>query len=629
MPVVMAIVGVGCQFGPFRTAAEFERALYEGNAVRDERFPDADACTEALRDAGVGEHVTIEVQGDLAEALHQARLALATTRAVLLRARDESGEVAVVLADAAHNRGYAVIDEAAAAEHVQTWQDTGPRAALTAVVKAALHLHHRYLHDETGRSHLWFRATGTPRRALVGEIGMSEDRARGEVVRTDWARATDLRLLPVSGGNVDELVRAIGEVRDAVRDGADLGDLARGGAPGPLRAVFCVRPETVLRELDLALTSLPGALNGGKDWVSPAGSHCAVRPVGPDGAVALVFPGMFSPYPWSARELYRAFPGAFTDPYPFVETAARSPLVGTMLRMMGGPRDACDLEQADLSSLTTVAAVSGRLHTRLLRELLGPHRFGALGYSIGEFSMLVATGRWDLALDDIEELASHQALQEAVTGVDRVVRAHWNSPEWGSRVIFAPAEEVRAVLHRFDRVFLTHVNTPAEVVIAGDPARCQALAEALGRPSMASARGHLMHTPLLDASRLPTILRRSGPQTDVRMFTANGCRPLASSSRGIAEDLTAMLRHGVDFPRLLRGAYLSGYRYFIEVGTGGVCTRWVRESLAGRPHVAETVERRGVDSPVSLLRLLATLSSNGLEFDPTPFLPTARFVPAC
>ena len=33
---------------------------------------------------------------------------------------------------------------------------------------------------------------------------------------------------------------------------------------------------------------------------------------------------------------------------------------------------------------------------------------------------------------------------------------------WATHVLLAPADDVRAALRRYDRVFLTHVNTPQE-----------------------------------------------------------------------------------------------------------------------------------------------------------------------
>ncbi|MGA5699443.1 hypothetical protein [Peterkaempfera bronchialis] len=682
--------------------------------------------------------------GDLAEALRRAHRALRLGGDVLVCAEDSGGAVAVLLSDAARDRrrAYAVLDamavgqrgaadrvalealgsraldprdveylglygadaaerDATAAELGRVWSaeavgvrhsvlaptgESGPRAMLTAVVRAALCLHHCYLPavpeavtcesviDESATdeaatarssrqgpsgersglylpsgSHPWLRpSAAAPRRASVA-AGTGDHRAylllsgaaeRGALVHTDWSRVTDLALLPVCGRDPDDLVRAVARTRDALDGGADLAALAARSAEesagAALRAVFCVTPESVGRELGLALGSLPRTLAEGRDWASPGGSCCAARPIGPGGGVALVFPGIFGAFPGFGRDLLRCFPGELAA---VGESAFRrdAGCGGELVRRLLG-KDAAEAELAalerelygDAAGLTEVGILFAVFHTRLLRSVLGLRQHGALGYSLGEISMLAATGWLSCTEDDLAALFALPLFDQAVGRARQVVRAAWNLPEelpdgavWGSRVVFAGAAEVRERLSRFDRVFLTHVNTPGEVVVAGDPAQCEALAEALGRPSIPSAYSHLFHTPLIDTGRAPGELgRHVRPTPDAELLSAHGCRPLDASAPGeTAADVVGVMRRTVDFPRLVRAAYLRGYRYFLEVGPGGVCTRWVDDCLADRPHVAEAVERRGMPADRSMARLLARLASHGLPVDLAPFLP--------
>lgn len=558
------------------------------------------------------------------------------------------------------------------AERVGYWgaalaptSDIGPRGELAALVRAALCLHHRYLPtspsssprrkpgERTGlyvplASHPWLPRSGSQRRAAVvwahgkrrTRLLLSAPPCRRDDGYSDWSRGTDLVLLPVSGRDTHDLVAKIGRLRTAVASGEELGALARESARelseapnDALRAVFCVTSATVLTELDRALASLPHTHAEGRDWTSPGGSYCAVRPIGPDGKIALVFPGLFTAYAGLGQQLLRCFPDAYTFLDSLAATGDRTWLSEATYRALGAYDSQAELEKleaellGDYASLTMIGLVFSRVHVDILRQILRARTFGAFGYSLGELSMLTAMDCWDLGRADESPLTS-ATFRDAAEATRRAASATWGAPDrpdtdpvWGSRVVFANADEIRARLGRYDRVYLTHVNTPEEAVIAGDRAQCEALATEVGRPSIASAVGHGFHTPWFDGRMVSEPATPARLRADVEMFTSNGCRPLRGTGAEITTNLREVLRRPVDFPRLVRAAYLSGYRYFLEVGPGGTCTRWIGDTLTGRPHVAEAVERRGVPGARSLAQVLAKLVSHGVPVRLESLLP--------
>lgn len=111
--------------------------------------------------------------------------------------------------------------------------------------------------------------------------------------------------------------------------------------------------------------------------------------------------------------------------------------------------------------------------------------------------MLFATGGWQREARRDDRISATPLFKDRLTGARRTVRELWQLPDdtpdsavWASFVLLTDADRVRDALARYDRLFLTHVNTPTEVVIAGAPDQCRALIAELGcpRPAPRSTR---------------------------------------------------------------------------------------------------------------------------------------------
>ncbi|QFZ18406.1 hypothetical protein [Saccharothrix syringae] len=595
-----SVLGLGVHTAGFATLDAFEHALSEGTADLAGTVDDRDKAAALAVEQAAGDTTGVPVVrvDRVGAALHRVR-----DGGAVLCASGDYGAVALRVAPGTRSDAYATLEAAPPGADATPGLAAGAGGEPVAVVRAALCLHHHHLPSARGGVRLWI---GSRRTAVVGDVLLS---AAARPVRTSWSRATPLALLPVCGRDAADLGRALAGIRDAVAGGADVVDLARqhaGDLPAArLRAVLCVTPTTVARELDRAASTLSAVIGAGADWSSPAGGFCAADPIGPDGGVALVYPGMFSSYAGGSRELLRCFPDVLPALDAVTDDSARHRPEHEAVGLLEGE------DTDDVLARTLAAQVSGAAQTDALRGLLPGSRFGALGYSLGEISMAVATGRRSWRARDLG-----QALD---------VVASYRAPaprSWGSRVVLATADDVRRLLPRFPGVHLTHVNTPGEVVIAGDPGRCRALADDLGRPSIATARSHLFHTPLFDSHRMAPLFRGDDdPGWGAEVFTGLRGRLLDGPIR---DDLLDGLRSTLDFPRLVRAAYVRGYRYFVEVGAGGTTSTWIATTLRGRPHVAEGVERRGAAGAAGAARLFARLISHGAPIDPAPFLPTHR-----
>ena len=193
------------------------------------------------------------------------------------------------------------------------------------------------------------------------------------------------------------------------------------------------------------------------------------------------------------------------------------------------------------------------LSTDLVREVLGVPVHGSFGYSLGESSMLFATGGWVKSARGDEKISASPLFDDMLRGPKRTVRALWglgddvpDAEVWATHVLLAPADDVRAALRRYDRVFLTHVDTPQEAVVAGDPQQCRDLIAELDCRSARSPANHVMHCPVVDGvlpeladlNRYPT-----GDVGDLVLYSSRHYAPVTDfDADAVARNIAVTLR---------------------------------------------------------------------------------------
>jgi PfaB family protein len=473
--------------------------------------------------------------------------------------------------------------------------------------------------------------------------------AWGRATPVAWRRAGGPVVLPIAAEHAEGLLAAIEEYRDRLDGDVDGFALARQASlrlPGRgLRLVVIGQDPVALRyQLELAASDLPKVLAEGGEWSTPAGSYFTAHPIGPEGKVALVYPGAFSSYPGLGRDLFRAVPGLLDQYEESTDQPARSFRQAALY-----PRTQSFLDQrelmtreaqlrADIPTMFMSGISLGYLLTDLVRDVLRVPVHGGLGYSLGEFSMLFASGALQNAGRGDELIADALVLRERLGGSYQTVRELWQIPAdvadaevWASFVLLTSERELRAVGQRYDRVYLTQINSPDELVIAGDPAQCRALIAEVGCLSSRAPGGLVMHCPVVDPE-IAALSRLSdfppGDAGDLELFSGYDYAPMPRlERRRLSERVTSTMRAPFDFPRLIRAAYRRGFRYFIEVGPGAACSRWVHDTLGQSPHVASPTDRRGVSAATTIARLSARLISHGVPVDLSTLVGQDRETP--
>jgi len=271
---------------------------------------------------------------------------------------------------------------------------------------------------------------------------------------------------------------------------------------------------------------------------------------------------------------------------------------------------------------------SSYLFTVMLRDIFKIQPAAAFGYSLGENSMMFAVNVWSQASAMRTSLEASPIFHERVSGAQNAIREFWHLPPvdkrektpslWANYVLMAHPEKVSEALRAEPHVYLTHINTPRQVVIGGEKEACQRVAQALGCMHLEAPYRHAIHCePIVSEfaafQRLHDWPVESEP--DIPVYSAAHYAPLVYDSKPIAESFAQMLTHTIDFPRLVELAYAEGARIFIELGAGSNCTKWIEAILKGRPFAAMTINQNGVDDHSALLRLLARLISQQLKTD--------------
>lgn len=390
----------------------------------------------------------------------------------------------------------------------------------------------------------------------------------------------------------------------------------------------------LINELDRAKSSVAASLESETDWQTPNGSYFTPRPLGPDAKIAFVYPGAFGTYINMGSEVFYLFP----ELYELLETITADPASSINAPVIF-PRDANPEEipglQEQLNNNPIQMIASGVCFSYLFTEILrtifkvGPH--AAYGYSLGENSMMFALGIWQQADAMRTSLEVSPIFHSRVSGPQNAIRQYWNIADdeidknhtsiWANYVIMAPQDKVKEALIGEDRVYITHINAPRQVVIGGEKGSCQRIVKNLKYMNLQAPYHHAIHCPPV-ASEYDGFHRlHDWPvenQPGIPVYSAAQYAPLKLNSEAIAHSFARMLTNPIDFPRLTDLAYKDGARIFIELGAGSNCSKWIGAILKGKPHLAVSMNAANVSDHLSILRLLARLISHNVSLDLSP-----------
>ena len=444
-------------------------------------------------------------------------------------------------------------------------------------------------------------------------------------------------LLPVSFSSAEDAAQKLEALRKRLAGSGDLEGFIRAqltildaAQPYALSLLGASREE-LLAELERAQESLPGAFESGRDWQTPTGSYFSPKPLGPQARIAFVYPGAFGTYVGMGSQLFRLFPQLSESLAVLTDDPEHAMNAEVIFPQTDDPQVITAL-QDKLQHQPTLMISSGiffsYLFTVILQDIFNIQPSAAFGYSLGENSMMFATGIWTQADAMRTSLEASPIFHERVSGRQNAIREYWGVPDsaayeegksiWANYILMAPEEKVRAAIQPGEHVYITHINTARQVVIGGDEAACLRVAESVKCMHLKAPYEHAIHCPPVESEFEAFERLHYWPvehKPEIPVYSAADYTPLEMESHSIARSFAHMLTHAVDFPRLVEQVYSDGARVFIELGAGSNCSKWVDAILKDRPHASMTINQNNVSDNVSILKLLARLIGQRVPLD--------------
>jgi PfaB family protein len=539
-------------------------------------------------------------------------------------------------------------------------------AGITSLIKTALCLYHRYIPatsnflalgklQETNinpfyiasESRPWFLNAGQSKRIAaintLADDGSYEYLILSEVTQpkrnSNSLKHPSLYLFPLAGNNHTDLEIQLDLLQQKLENSNSLIQLANETfatftlSHNPSYTLTIVAPdkEKLRSEISKAQKGLKQAFTTGKPWKSPLGSYFTPKPLGNEGKIAFVYPGAFNSYLGMGKNLFYYFPTL----YDRCDSLSSRPGEFFRERQLY-PRSLHQLSKRELEELETQLMETplamletgtgfAVLFTHIMREYFKVQPHAAFGYSMGESTMMYALDVWSNTDYGSHFIHSSELFRTRLTGSQQTVLDYWGLPSnhasdrlWGNHVLMTSAAAVREHLKQVDRVYLTHINTPTEVVIAGDREQCRQVIDAIKCDYFPTPSNFVLHCSAMTSEYDEFLKLNSVPvshQPDLTFYSSANYAPIPLDGNAIAHHLSQGVCQELNFPRLIDRVYEDGAKIFIELGSGGTCSRWIGETLKQKDHAAMCISRRGADDFASIIKVLAQLVSHQVSLD--------------
>ncbi len=550
--------------------------------------------------------------------------------------------------------------EAALGSVGATVGSAGPAAAMAGLIKAALAIYHRALpptpgaehpHPDllTGRIYLhaklrpWIALTGSPRRAGINMEGppgpyghVVLERHAGEVVQP-WRSLTPWgsELIVISATTREALRTEIRLVQRAVQraGGAGLASLALALATR-FSGDHAFRLATVARDaaelgVRLAIVDHRLGTDATDGWKNFAFTYFGSGPQ--SGKIGFLFPGVGFPglaggYADRIGELALHFPGLL-DWLDRAETVCAADELSYRLSFQLFPPPYCDLaalaeieEQLKWSQRASVGTMIANLATYSLVRALGVRADAMAGFSLGEWSALVAAGIIDMEAAAVTAQGTEES--SALVEATDAYRGTW-------AMVSASADDIEAVIQPLgDDVSVTIDVSPEQAFIGGEEtAVALAVARLLAAgiwaspipssPLMASFSAfHTKHAAPYRAQLTRTLNAMPLKRLDCDIYSSVTGRLFPPDPSGIVRILGQNVTDAVRMRVTLQTMHRNGIRIFLQLGGGGRLLPTVQKNLALEPHTALSIDVEYLSGLEQFQYALAQLLALGVAFNP-------------
>ena len=474
---------------------------------------------------------------------------------------------------------------------------------------------------------------------VLSENKFSVERQNEYFSRVSWC------FFPLLGNNIEELTSALQALKQQFVGGPNLKTLAHRyfqnfqRQKGNVEYTLVILGESVEvldKEVELMLAGLQASFDAGTERKTPKGSFFTPTPVGAEAEVAFVYPGIGAPYVDFGRDLFHMFPGAYSSLDQMSRDAGQSVKQDLLYPRSRYRLDAKEKKQVEkelkvnLHKISECGVGMGYLLTKAFRDQFNFQPNAGVGYSMGEISMYVALDAWTDPGCLSEPLADHPTFKQNITGELFALKEYWGLSKsdesgtqlWNTYSLRGDPGNVAKAVAEEEKVFLTIINTPDNMLIGGDPDACQRVVKALGTRAMSLQLASAIHSApaKLEYDRIVDLYSiEVNERSNVRYYSTSVYKPVPHRSKAIAHSIAKSFTEQVDFPKLIGQMVDSGVRVFVEMGADRSCSTWIdkilKHNYVDMPHVCVPVNARGTDDHITIVRALAKLVSHQVDID--------------
>ena len=395
--------------------------------------------------------------------------------------------------------------------------------------------------------------------------------------------------------------------------------------------------ETLSQQLLLAISGVPTAIENTQVWKTPVGSYFSGQRVSVNhkqDPVSFIYPGVGALYVGMGKDLLRLFPECYEQLSDITDNLAYSFQDHLMTPRLANQPDAAmkgKLEnslRAELANIAEAGVSYACLLTAIFQQQLSLKATSAAGYSMGEVSMFAALGCWKTPQLLGQRLRQSKIFTEQLSGPLKRLQDLWlnkntkHEKHWESYYLKAGLMQVERLLPEFERVFVTIINTPDSLVIAGDPTQCLALAKRLSIRALPLDVPNIIHCDLAKAEYENMKALYALPvnsSVNCKLFSSSCYLPVPVTENAIAVSISKCLTEQVDFPRLITAMHSTPYKakaekgnhVFIEMGAGKSLSTWIERILQTDSVTCLSVNQKNLDDYSGILKTIAPLISLG------------------
>jgi PfaB family protein len=477
---------------------------------------------------------------------------------------------------------------------------------------------------------------GTYAHLILSEEPIQEERS------SRYLQQMPFHLFPIAAQDKSDLPELLNSLQHTIEDSSSLAatasqTFATFGQHQQAKYALAItgrNKKELLKEIESARKGVNNAFENGTDWQTPLGSYFTAKPLGKTGALAYVYPAAVNSYIGIGRTVFRLFPKVFEDLksnnlYNRAADVEKLVYPRSLNKLSTRQLETLEKQLLDDSLAMFESEIAfARYMTAIFRDDFQVKPQCVFGYSLGETSMMVAQGVWSDFEGGSNTLNSSPLFGDKLSGPKNAVREYWgltpnsqNNDFWSTYVLMATPSQIRECIKHEKHVYLTQINTPEEVLIAGETAACKRVIETLGCNSFPAPFDHVIHCEAMrsqyeEIKKVNTLPSQNLP--GIVFYSAADYQPIALNSEVIAHNIATGLCQELDFPRLVNRVYDDGVRIFLEAGAGSVCSRWIDKILGNQEHITISLNRRGMDDHSSMVKAIAKLLSHQVNVDLSP-----------